>query len=392
VSGDAAAEPWRPPGDPYPMPPLRVPPHGEILAKGFRKLGLRVAPAPLAINSAVYRGRAACQHDGWCDAGCPIGALANPLVLHHPQALRHGAVVLAHHAVTRVLMSSAARASGVEVTGPQGRVTVRATLVVLAAGAIQNARLLLNSPSTGHTAGLGNNGGLVGRHFHCHSVVTTYGLFDQETQPHLGVNAGALISQDGYAKDRAGKPFGSYQWGLGQAVKPNDLLGIANTRPDLYGAPLHAFMRDASRHIAMMSAICETFPAGENRIELADARDDHGLPLVRVVHTLSPEALTLREFVDREGLEIMRAAGSRAAWSGRVATTHALGGTVMGASPRVSVTDTYGRLHETDNVYVAGGGLFPSAGAGGPTFTLYALADRTADHLLRHWDRQLKSA
>jgi choline dehydrogenase-like flavoprotein len=54
---------------------------------------------------------------------------------------------------------------------------------------------------------------------------------------------------------------------------------------------------------------------------------------------------------------------------------------VMGNDAATSVTDSFGRCHELENLYVAGTGLFPSSGAVNPTFTLHALALRTAEHL-----------
>ena len=79
ISGDAQAERWRPSGEPYPMPPLPQFSQAKIIAKGFKKLGMHTAPIPMAINSVEYQGRPPCIFDGWCDAGCPTGALANPL-------------------------------------------------------------------------------------------------------------------------------------------------------------------------------------------------------------------------------------------------------------------------------------------------------------------------
>ena len=90
ISGDAALEVWRPPGDDYPMPPQPVFRQGEILTRGFAKHGLRVAPLPMAINSVPYGGRPACIQDGWCDAGCPTGALANPIVIFGETMRRAG--------------------------------------------------------------------------------------------------------------------------------------------------------------------------------------------------------------------------------------------------------------------------------------------------------------
>jgi len=222
----------------------------------------------------------------------------------------------------------------------------------------------------------------VGAHFVCHNVVDVYGLFEEETANHLGVTAGPLISQDGYRKDSRASGFGSYQWGIAPALKPNDLLGIAQTRADLWGAGLHDFMRTATRHLASMSALCETLPAPENRIELTSAKDRFGLPLARIVRNADAEGRALADAVTHEGIALLKAAGAGEAWQGILATSHPLGGTVMGRTPEDSVTDSYGRVHGVENLLVAGGGLFPTAGGGSPTFTLLALAERSAEAVL----------
>ncbi|MGI8475835.1 MAG: FAD-dependent oxidoreductase, partial [Thermomicrobiales bacterium] len=102
ISGDAKAEIWRPEGDPYPMPPLTQMGQGKAIARGFEKIGVRTAPTPVAINSTAYKGRPPCVYDGWCDAGCPVGALANPLVVHLPAAEAAGVVLTARATMTGI--------------------------------------------------------------------------------------------------------------------------------------------------------------------------------------------------------------------------------------------------------------------------------------------------
>jgi choline dehydrogenase-like flavoprotein len=67
MSGDAAAEVWRPAGEPYPMPPLPIFQQARIIARGFQQLGLCTSPLPLAINSAVggISARALVRLDPW---------------------------------------------------------------------------------------------------------------------------------------------------------------------------------------------------------------------------------------------------------------------------------------------------------------------------------------
>jgi choline dehydrogenase-like flavoprotein len=45
------------------------------------------------------------------------------------------------------------------------------------------------------------------------------------------------------------------------------------------------------------------------------------------------------------------------------------------------VADPQGRLHGTDNLYIAGSSLFPTSGWANPTLTIAALSLRTADHI-----------
>lgn len=386
ISGNAVAEVWRPPGDPYPLPPLKVFRQGEILARGFQALGIRTAPSPAAILSEAYRGRPACVNDGWCDAGCPIQALANPLATYLPQAEAAGARFQPYSTVARVLADNRNRATGVEYFDAEGKLnTLQASVVVLAAAATQNARILLNSMSSRQPRGFANSSEMIGKSLMAHSIALLYGMFDEDTECHMGTGAAQLISQDDYAKQQPGRPFGSNQWLIGSALKPNDLIGIAATRPDIIGQPLHDFMARAARHMASMSAVVECVPDDANRIELAKDKDGYGLPLARLVHTLSDEAMALWTHTVEQGKAIFKAAGSREYWSAPPVFTHIAGGTVMGSDPKTSVTDSYGRCHDVGNLVVAGAGLFPSAGAVGPTYTVHALSMRTADHMLSHW-------
>ncbi|MFM2042977.1 MAG: hypothetical protein RLY86_1553 [Pseudomonadota bacterium] len=387
ISGDAAAEVWRPPGDAYPLPPLMTLAQGQVIAKGFDALGLRTAPTPMAILSEPYGDRPACLYDGWCDAGCPIGALWNPLVADLPAARRAGAVLRHGAHVTRIRTDRPNRADAVEYRDADGGAHVQpARLVVLAAGAVQIPRLLLASAAPGHEAGLSNANGLVGRYFMLHSLSLVNGLFPQTTDPWMGVNGGQLISQDDYAKDRGpGRPFGSYQWQIAPAVKPNDIFGIAATRPDLIGDALHAFMKRAAHQFGSMAALNEALPDPANRVELTGGTDRAGLPLARVTHGFDDTHMALWAHSREVGRRVFQAAGATEVWIGPMAPGHMMGGAIMGNDPDTSVTDGFGRLHRVPNVVVAGSSLFPTGAGVNPTFTIYALAERTAARMRDHW-------
>lgn len=60
---------------------------------------------------------------------------------------------------------------------------------------------------------------------------------------------------------------------------------------------------------------------------------------------------------------------------------HHLGTARMGSDPRASVVDAQCRVHGIDNLYIAGGAVFPTSSQANPTLTIVALALRLAAHL-----------
>jgi choline dehydrogenase-like flavoprotein len=381
LCGDARAETWRPDGDPYPMPPMQTFRHGELLAAGFRKLGMPVAPLPAIINSVTYNGRAACLYDGWCDAGCPIGALGNPLFNYHPLALRRGARFHTGCQVTRVLSDLKGKAIGVEYVQHGARGTIGAAHIVLAASTVENPRILLNSRSARHPRGLGNANGLVGRYIMAEVMALAYGLFGPPVENHRGVSAGQFMHRAPVSHPALPGVIGGHQWQIGPAVKPNDIFGIAVSRPDLYGPALDRFIRRASGELAYMVGFGGGTPEPDNAVGLSEDLDPFGMPRARVRHRFTAEQVRLWDFMREEGERVMHAAGASESWGAPMGAGHLIGGTLMGCDPAHSVTDEFGALHEVANVHVAGTGLFPSSGGVSPTFTLHAVTLRTADRL-----------
>jgi choline dehydrogenase-like flavoprotein len=88
-----------------------------------------------------------------------------------------------------------------------------------------------------------------------------------------------------------------------------------------------------------------------------------------------------------EGLKVAKATGAKEVWSGRgnMPTIHLFGGTIMGTDAGNSVVDSFGQTHEIGNLYVAGPGIFPTEGASNPTYTIFALSLRGAEHLVAQW-------
>jgi choline dehydrogenase-like flavoprotein len=388
MSGDAKKEIWRPPGDPYPLPPVLISNHGKTLARGFDALGMHTSPIPIAVLSQPYNGRPACLWDGWCDAGCPIGALANPLVVYLPRATKAGAKLQANAAVTRVLTDNTGKhATGVEYYTPAGeRVVQPASAVVLCAFTVENARILLNSANKDHPHGLGNSSGLVGRYLMVHPAVGINGMFPDDMQNYLGATGGQIFCQDPFAKNSdPGGAFGSRQWEIGLALKPNDLLGIAMTNPTVFGADLHKFMQDGARFMGSMVGVCEDEPLKENRIELAAQKDKYGLPLAHIAYRMSDEGRKLWQTAAAEGVKIFKAGGAREAWHSPPGGQHIMGGTILGKDPANSVLSADSQSHDVPNLFVGGPGVFPTSSSVNSTFTAHAVAMKAARFMAKNW-------
>jgi choline dehydrogenase-like flavoprotein len=392
VSGDAKAEEiWRPAGEPYPMPPMKTFGGGEVWKKGFAALGMRLAPAAVGINSTEYKGRPACIYDGWCHVGCPIGALANPLVTYLGEARKAGAEVRANASVTRVLTNPAgSKVTGVEYYDAKNEKQVQeASVVVLAAWSAQNPRLMLNSATDKHAKGLANASGLLGKYMMAHFSSGTSAMFDEDLQPYMGTIAAQYFSYDRYDKNahQAKGAFGSTFIVAGSAQRYSALGGVANARPELFGAELTAFMQRAARGYTRIGMFGEEMPDIENRVELASEKDEHGMPLGKITHSFNDDAIALFNANFDEGLAVAKATGAKEVWSNRGAmpTIHLMGGTIMGNNAESSVTNSYGQTHEIGNLWIAGPGIFPTSGAPNPTYTIFALSLRGAEQLEKSW-------
>jgi choline dehydrogenase-like flavoprotein len=369
------------------MPPMKTFRSGNIFLKGFEAAGIPMVPAPVGMNSVEFKGRPACLYDGWCHVGCPIGALANPLVTYLGDARKAGAEVRALSTVTRILTNQAGtRVTGVEYyDDKQQKQTQEASVVLLAAWSAQNPRLLLNSATDKHAKGLGNASGLVGHFMMTHNVASTWAMFDEDVQNHMGTIAVQFMSYERYAKTSHPGAFGSSFVTAGFALKTSDL---ANSRGDLFGPELADYMKRAARNLAGIKTFGEDQPEMENRVELTSAKDEFGMPLAKLIHSYGQDPLALWNANLEEGLKIAKASGAKEAWSARggaIPTSHLMGGTIMGAGAGDSVVDSYGQSHEIPNLWVAGPSIFPTAGASNPTFTIFALSQRGAERMASQW-------
>ena len=133
----------------------------------------------------------------------------------------------------------------------------------------------------------------------------------------------------------------------------------------------------------------ESLPYEDHRLDLDPTYQDvFGAPLLRLTYDFRPNDAALYRYLAQRCVEIMDAMGpDRSAVTEELdpysvsdyQSTHNTGGAIMGADPSDSVTNSYGQVWDTPNLYVTGAALYPQNPGHNPTATLCALAYRTAD-------------
>jgi choline dehydrogenase-like flavoprotein len=389
VAGDASAHPARGErGRAYPLPPVATTLEAALLARGADRLGWSTGPVPLLINTVPYAGRADCVQCGQCVGfSCPTDAKNGTHNTVIPRALATGRCdLVTESAAERVETDANGRVTGVRfVDGDLARRTVRAGHVVVAAGAIESARLLLNSRSDAQPAGLGNAYDQVGRNLQGHLYVGAFGRFDEPV--HDGLGPGPAIATCAFVHGNAGVIGGGML--ANEFVKLPMMFWLTAQEPDAprWGLAGKHAMRDAYLRTGEVFGPVQEIPSPASRVTLADGVVDRfGLPVARLVGEQHAETLRTAAVIRARAAEWMHASGARRLWetpigTGLTAGQHQAGTCRMGDDAASSVTDAWGRVHGHDNLWVMDGSLHVTNGPVNPVLTILALAFRNAEKL-----------
>jgi choline dehydrogenase-like flavoprotein len=134
-------------------------------------------------------------------------------------------------------------------------------------------------------------------------------------------------------------------------------------------------------HWGAIALLSEILPWEDNRVELAEEKDRHGLRVAKVTFNLHDNDKKVIEFGKNKVMEVMDAAGAdEVVQEARYA--HLVGGARMGSDPLTSVADKFGGAHDVPNLFICDGSLLPTQGSANPGLTIQALAARTADYLI----------
>lgn len=378
----------------YPMPPLPAGIARDRLARAATSLGLETLAVPLLVNSREHLGRGACEQCGQCIGfSCPVDAKngSQNTVLARAFATGRCQIVLETRA-ERLIATPDGRVSAVVLVGERDgrlwRATVEAEEFVLAAGATESPRLLLNSGDDSHPDGLGNAADQVGRHLQGHLYAAANALFDEEVEELIG--PGPSIATTRYRHGNPGivgggiianefvpTPSNLYRYLVASGFIPAD--GVESVRG----------MRHAARRLVQLRAPAQEVTMADSRVRVdPSVRDRFGIPIARLTGSVHPEDLRTRAFLRDRAEEWLRAAGPSRMHvaelgpvAGPSAGQHGAGTLRMGDDPARSAVDPWGRVWGHPNLRVVDGSVHVTNGGVNPVLSIFANAFRIVDDL-----------
>ncbi len=386
VAGPAQSH-GRPRSASLPLPPHELSFASQTLGKGLKKAGHRWQPNTLAALSRPYDGRPACNYCGNCNRGCPRTDKGSVDVTLIPKAIATGRCTVATECtVTRLIAGKSDRISGVEYIDQSGRQQlVTAPIIVVACGAVETPRLLLNSAGGPAPEGIANESGEVGRNFMETLFWTSSAMHPDNVGSHRGLPADA-ICWDFNDPDAIDGVVGGCRFSPGTAEA--NLLGPMNYALRVvpgWGREHKIRMREMFGHVLALSAVGESLPNPRAFIELdPDAADAIGLPKARINSYLTGEDMKRLRFMAAKSRALLAAsgAGELVEEYGSYDTfnsSHVFGTCRMGNDTETSVVDGHCRSHRWRNLYITDASVFPSSGGGeAPALTIIALALRAA--------------
>jgi choline dehydrogenase-like flavoprotein len=380
-------------------PAFRVWEH--FLKAGGDALNIPVVPARRAILTRNMDERLACYWASPCGRGCSIGSAFQSTTSLIPWAKKTGKLTVQTGAmVYEVMLDASGKASGVRYIDKASGAhrEAKGRVVILAASTGETARILLNSKPNGRSEGLANSSGQLGR-----NLLDTVGSSLSAYFPQL--EGRPIYNEDGAMGLHAYIPFWQYkEIAAGKFNFPRGYhmeIGGGFGEPgvggydgyDGYGGSLRREIRKRYGARIGFTQRGEMIPNARSFCELdPKTKDKYGIPVLRFSFAWSDHELNqvthfqnaVKELVDKLGGRLTSEAQtpSKAISTGGE-IIHEVGAARMGASARDSVTDSFGKTWDVDNLYLTDGSIFASKSHKNPTITILTLAMRTGDHIAR---------
>ena len=399
------------------LPPPKPRLHELYYEKAAKKLGIPVIPSRLSIlTKRLNKERGVCFYCGQCARSCNAYAdfSSGSCLIFPAQKTGEGQVDLFTNCMVRkVTMGPDGKATGVSYINKKDRkeYKLRGKIVVLGASACGSARILLNSKSPGHSNGLGNSSGVVGKYLHDSTGSSRAGfipgLLDRKLYNEDGV--GGMHVYTPWWLDNKKLDFGrGYHieiWGglgmpnYGFGMNLDGLSEIGGFPTGGYGDKLRDDMKRYYGAILGFGGRGECIAREDNYCELdPNVVDEYGIPVLRFNYSFSDHERLQAKHMQQTFEELIGGMGGIVLGDtpgpdknyglnkpGEI--IHEVGTTRMGNDPKTSVCNSHQQLHDVDNVFVVDAGPFVSQADKNCTWTILALSMRASEHIVKELKR-----
>ncbi len=359
--------------------PLETSQDAELLAKGFEKAGMEWKRSTRNVKD--------CALAAACLSGCYSDRKQSMLVTYLPWAVDLGAKIYSDTRVTKVLEQSG-KAIGVEAEiidtktkRKKASLSVKAPIVVLAAGAVQTPILLLRSK-------VANSSGQVGKNLACHPTVSVTGHFPDLNSNFLGawhsiyVDQFALPEDGGFlllqavqepleasfeAEPGTGKPYMEYM------AESKNLTRII---PEIHDRNHGEILWENGVKKINYNVHPEDFPIIQTGMKkAAEALFAAGAKKVDIPTSNKSEVQNLQEA--EKVIDYLRNEPARL----RYTAYHPMGTCRMGSDPQKHVVGPKGEVHDVSGLYIVDASILPTSFSYNPSETIYALSSYISDHI-----------
>lgn len=375
----------------YPMPEIPFTNLDQFINKSLANTPYKLTHTPQARNSVIYDDRSVCCGSSCCVSICHIQAKYDATV-HLKKAEKNGAILKHNCVVYKIISNKEKQITDVKFKVPNGHIYhAKGKIFILAANAIENAKLLLMSKNEDFPNGIANRSDQVGRNLMDHPSILTYGLTPEEIFPYRAPleTAGIDFARNGKFRN----DFAAYR------LKFNNdgwsfLIGGVNpfleslVESGLSGNLLEKkYTNHVYRQIVMV-AMTEQLPDQNNRIIPSyNNVDSIGIPRPEIHYSI--DSYIKKSFEDSRKkmkfiLETAKCTELKTPLnffgSGHIMGTHK-----MGKNNLTSVVDENLQSHDHPNLFIVGAGVMPTTGTANPTLTIAALSLRCSQFILNKY-------
>ncbi|MCF6437652.1 GMC family oxidoreductase [Pseudoalteromonas sp. MMG022] len=370
---------WR--SAPYPLPPVPLSYMDSFIKDKIASANLNLQAEPAARNTKPYDKRPSCCGSNNCIPICPIGAQYSAMHTLE-KAIKSGVELIENAVVHRLEDNQKGEITNVIYTTPDGKdVSVKGKYFILAANAIESAKILLLSKTVHSPKGIANSSGLVGKNLMDHPTV--HATFDIEEPVYsgrgpVGISAITDFMDGDFRKDYAAKKLAIGNGNFSEIIA-TEMIGDLLLNKDFKAQLKHKTIRRIGSHTQH-----EQLPSIDNKVTLSTTKFDAlGLPYPEVTWDVEEYVIKSAEHSVKVYQQLGKLLGATDTKINvnLASNAHMLGTTIMGDDPKTSVVNADCFSHDHSNLTVAGGAVFPSSSSVNPTLTVAALSIRLSEKL-----------